>query len=171
MNSSVKAESRIIWVRANFSKTGLCVGRKQIVKAALLVLGFVLLGVGLLGVFLPGIPTTGPVLGAAFCFTKSYPPLEAWLREHKWFCHCFAFANQCAENPVRTKAAALVSMWLSVIASSLVMYFTFSNPSWPTGLTLSGAVVGTWCVCFAWNLGMEPKDGSTNDNLRYLKAS
>jgi hypothetical protein len=42
-------------------------------------LGFVCVGFGGLGVVVPGLPTTVFFIGAAACFTRSSPRLEAWV--------------------------------------------------------------------------------------------
>lgn len=43
------------------------------------VLGFVCVGLGGLGIVVPGLPTTIFFIGAAACFTRSSPRLEAWV--------------------------------------------------------------------------------------------
>jgi uncharacterized membrane protein YbaN (DUF454 family) len=49
------------------------------------ILGFVFLGLGLVGIVLPLIPTTGPVLLAAFFFARSSTRFHAWLVDHPRF--------------------------------------------------------------------------------------
>jgi len=48
-------------------------------------LGFMMLGIGIIGTVLPGIPTTMPILVAAFFFSKSSPRFDDWLVNHKLF--------------------------------------------------------------------------------------
>ncbi|HYI60868.1 MAG TPA: YbaN family protein [Acidimicrobiales bacterium] len=48
-------------------------------RAAWTALGFVGVGVGTLGVVLPGLPTVGPFVFAAWCFSKSSPRFERWV--------------------------------------------------------------------------------------------
>lgn len=133
LNRSAEAEAECYW--------------QTVKRAALLVVGLILGAIGFVGVFLPGIPTTGPVLGAAYCFTKSSPRLEKWLRRHRWFQHCFTFAERCKQNPVRTRFVALLSMWTSVTVSCFVLSATLANAQYAIAATLGGTAVGTWFIC------------------------
>jgi uncharacterized membrane protein YbaN (DUF454 family) len=48
-------------------------------------LGFLLLGVGIIGTVLPGIPTTMPIILAAFFFSKSSQRFDDWMLNHRLF--------------------------------------------------------------------------------------
>ena len=48
-------------------------------------LGFLMVGIAFVGIFLPLIPTTGPVLLAAYSFSKSSARFDRWLVNHRWF--------------------------------------------------------------------------------------
>lgn len=48
-------------------------------------LGFLTLGIGIIGAVLPGIPTTMPIILAAFFFSKSSPRFDNWIVNHKVF--------------------------------------------------------------------------------------
>lgn len=48
-------------------------------------LGFLTLGLGVVGAVLPGIPTTMPIILAAFFFSKSSQRFDDWLLNHKVF--------------------------------------------------------------------------------------
>jgi uncharacterized membrane protein YbaN (DUF454 family) len=48
-------------------------------------LGFLMLGLGLIGTVLPGIPTTMPIIVAAFFFSKSSQRFDSWILNHKVF--------------------------------------------------------------------------------------
>ena len=48
-------------------------------------LGFFFLGLGVAGTVLPVIPTTGPVLLAAFFFSRSSERFDQWLVNHRVF--------------------------------------------------------------------------------------
>ena len=54
-------------------------------RIVLLVLGFFFLGVGFAGIVLPLVPVTGPVLLAAFFFSKSSERFDNWLVSNKYF--------------------------------------------------------------------------------------
>ena len=44
--------------------------------------GLLALGIGIAGIVLPLVPTTGPVLLAAWCFARSSPRMHHWLVTH-----------------------------------------------------------------------------------------
>ncbi|MDH3260239.1 MAG: YbaN family protein [Acidimicrobiia bacterium] len=48
-------------------------------------LGFLTLGLGIIGTVLPGIPTTMPIILAAFFFSKSSQRFDDWMLNHKLF--------------------------------------------------------------------------------------
>lgn len=54
-------------------------------RLLLLALGFFFLGLGFVGAVLPFIPTTGPVLLAAFLFSKSSERFDRWLANNRLF--------------------------------------------------------------------------------------
>lgn len=47
--------------------------------------GFLCTGVGIAGIFLPVVPTTGPLLVAAWLFARSSKRFYTWLVEHRLF--------------------------------------------------------------------------------------
>lgn len=55
------------------------VAGSPLVRALWVAAGLVCVGIGALGVVLPGLPTTIFFIGAAACFTRSSPRLEAWV--------------------------------------------------------------------------------------------
>ncbi len=54
-------------------------------RAALMVLGWIFVGLAFIGIVVPGIPTTGPVLLAAFLFSKSSERFDLWIVNHRLF--------------------------------------------------------------------------------------
>jgi len=75
-----------------------------------LLLGMVALSVGAVGLFLPLIPTTGPILLAAFFFARSSERLHRWLVEHPRFGEFIADFQAGRGIPLRAKVTALVMM-------------------------------------------------------------
>ena len=49
------------------------------IRIAWIVLGCGAVGLGAIGIVVPGLPTTVFFVAAAACFSKSSPPLEAWV--------------------------------------------------------------------------------------------
>jgi hypothetical protein len=54
-------------------------------RSVYMVLGFLMLGIGVIGTVLPGIPTTMPIIVAAFFFSKSSQRFDDWMVNHKVF--------------------------------------------------------------------------------------
>lgn len=59
--------------------------RSRVGRVLYLALGFLMLGIALIGIVLPTIPTTGPVLLAAFSFSKSSERFDRWMISHRTF--------------------------------------------------------------------------------------
>ena len=51
----------------------------------LLVIGLLFTGIGIIGIWIPGVPTTGPILLAAFLFSKSSTRFDQWILNHRVF--------------------------------------------------------------------------------------
>lgn len=73
-------------------------------------LGFLTLGVGIIGTLLPGIPTTMPILLAAFFFSKSSQRFDNWLLNHKLFGPLVRDWRAGAGFSARAKAIALTAI-------------------------------------------------------------
>ena len=59
--------------------------RSRAVRTVYVGLGLFVLGLGLAGTVLPVIPTTGPILLAAFFFSRSSERFDDWLVNHRLF--------------------------------------------------------------------------------------
>jgi len=73
-------------------------------------LGMVSLIVGIVGVVLPLIPTTGPLLLAAFFFARSSNHFHDWLTTHPRFGPLIADFRAGLGIPLTTKVWALIAM-------------------------------------------------------------
>lgn len=82
--------------------------QRRSVRAVYMALGFLSLAVGLVGVALPLIPTTGPVLLAAFFFARSSERFHGWLVNHKRFGPGIRDYQAGLGIPARAKATAVV---------------------------------------------------------------
>jgi uncharacterized membrane protein YbaN (DUF454 family) len=74
------------------------------------VAGALSLAVGAIGLFLPLIPTTGPLLLAAFFFARSSERLHTWLTTHPRFGQIISDFQAGRGIPLRAKIVALVMM-------------------------------------------------------------
>lgn len=79
-------------------------------KPLYVLLGVGSLTVGVIGIFLPLIPTTGPLLIAAFAFGRSSERLHRWLTHHPRFGPFIIDFQEGRGIPHRTKTTALVAM-------------------------------------------------------------
>ena len=114
-------------------------------KPLYLLLGLVFLAIGIVGIVLPLVPTTGPLLIAAFAFARSSDRLHDWLLNHPRFGRFIADFRDGRGIPVRTKAVAVIAM---------VAAFTYSVgwvvPGWPLK-SLVGAI-GIWAIWYVLRL-------------------
>jgi uncharacterized membrane protein YbaN (DUF454 family) len=106
--------------------------------------GFVLLVIAYLGVILPGIPFSIPLVGAAYCFSKSSERMHNWLYNHPLFGE---FLTNFAEKrifPTRAKYAMVAMMLLCLV----IMWFLTGNlkaMAWAAVFMAGGAA-------WAWRL-------------------
>jgi hypothetical protein len=61
------------------------IAKSRVLRSTFLVLGFFFLGMAFIGVAVPLIPTVGPVLLAAFFFSKSSERFDHWLVNNRLF--------------------------------------------------------------------------------------
>jgi hypothetical protein len=101
------------------------------------VLGVAFLGVGVVGVFLPLIPTTGPLLLAAFMFARSSDRMHAWLVGHPRFGRFISDFQSGRGIPLRSKIVAVTAM-SAAFAYTMV---------WAVPHTIPRVIVG--CI-WAW---------------------
>ena len=108
------------------------------------VLGLFFVGIGILGAFLPVLPTTPWLLLASYCFARSSPRLEAWLRRTPYFGSLIRDWEVHRGVRPRVKATAILIVVL-VIGSTVL----FSGaPEWGKWSAISLASVGVFCILF-----------------------
>jgi len=90
-------------------------------KYLLILAGVVLVAIGTIGIFLPGLPTTIFMIGAAVCFAKSSPRLHNWLLSHRWFGPIIHNWHETRSIPRNTKRVALLMMGLACIYTAIVL--------------------------------------------------
>lgn len=89
-------------------------------RLVMLALGWVSLGLGILGMFLPLLPTTCFLLGAAWAFSRSSPALHRWMLSNRLFGGYLRDYKEGRGFPARVKLVSLAVMWgtmaLTVVA-------------------------------------------------------
>jgi uncharacterized protein len=106
------------------------------------VLGFCSLGMAYLGVVLPGLPYSIFIVGAAYCFAKGSPKMEAWLYNHRLFGPFLTNWNHKRVFPQKMKYFMIIMMTTSLI----IMYTTDVKP---IGI-ISTAVVMITVALWTW---------------------
>ena len=108
-------------------------------------LGWCAVALAVAGVIVPGLPTTIFVLAASYCFSRSSPRFERWLRENPWLGPPLQRLASGGGLPRSAKRAALAAMWTSVLLSSSVL----AGMHWALALgTIGLGGVGTVSILF-----------------------
>ena len=103
-------------------------------------MGFAAVGVGAIGVLVPGLPTTGFFVLAAWCFSRSSPRFEQWVLDLPHVGQLVRDHRAGLGMPRRAKAAAISMMWAAISLSSWVL-----RDRWPVAaLVVALGVIGTW---------------------------
>jgi uncharacterized membrane protein YbaN (DUF454 family) len=111
---------------------------KGTARIAWLAAGWFCFGVGAVGIVLPGLPTTGPLLLALFCFSKGSTHLRNWLLEHKVFGPSLRHWEERRTMPLKAKLLALLMM-----CGSIAMVLAFAPfPRWGHAAVVGLIVVG-----------------------------
>ena len=84
-------------------------------------LGWCAVALALIGVVTPGVPTTVFVIAASYCFSRSSPRFERWLRENAWLGPSLQRFERDGGMPASAKRAALIAMWTAILVSSVVL--------------------------------------------------
>ena len=109
-----------------------------------LVLGLFFVGVGILGVILPVLPTTPWLLLASYCFARSSPRLEAWLRRTPYFGHLIR--DWEVHRGVRPRVKATAILIVALVIGSTVLFS--GAPVWGKWSAVGLATVGVYCILF-----------------------
>jgi len=87
-------------------------------------MGFLFLAIGFVGAFLPIIPTTGPILLAAFLFSQSSERFDRWLSQHRIFGPIVQDWRARRGFTVRMKVTAIVAI---AVTFTITLIFAISN--------------------------------------------
>jgi uncharacterized membrane protein YbaN (DUF454 family) len=116
-------------------------------RLAWLTAGWTAVGFGTAGVFVPGLPTTVFLLTAFYCFTRSSPAFARWLCEHPRLGAPLRRYLEDGGLSASGKTAALLAMWTSVLASSVVL---LSVRPMASAITLGLGALGT--IAIRWGV-------------------
>jgi uncharacterized membrane protein YbaN (DUF454 family) len=118
-----------------------------------LVIGCCAVAFGVAGTLLPGVPTTVFVLVASYCFSRSSPRFERWLRENRFLGPALQRYASGGGMAPSAKRAALTAMWIAVLVSSAVLL----EMHWAAAAgTMGLGAVGTVSILFGVRTVSEP---------------
>jgi uncharacterized membrane protein YbaN (DUF454 family) len=108
-------------------------------------LGWCAVVLALAGTIVPGLPTTVFVIAASYCFSRSSPRFERWLRDNRWLGPPLRRFGSTGGMPASAKRTALIAMWAGILVSCVALVSTH----WPVALvTVALGVVGTLSILF-----------------------
>ena len=121
----------------------MAVAKNPVVRVIFLVLGILSLSVAFVGAFLPLIPTTGPVILAAFFFARSSERFDHWLETNALFGGIVRDWRAGVGFSVRGKTVAVAA-----IATTFTISILFTTDSLPVRLLLIllGLSIATFVV-------------------------
>jgi len=106
----------------------MAVVRSRTLRIVLLTLGWFWVGVAFAGVILPIVPTTGPVLLAAFLFSLSSERFDSWLINNRYFGGIVSDWRAGVGFTVRAKLIAVAAIILSFGLTTIVALTDY--PTW-----------------------------------------
>jgi hypothetical protein len=87
--------------------------KNPILRGALMAFGWLWVGIAFIGVVVPIIPTTGPILLAAFFFSKSSDRFDHWLVSNRFFGGIVGDWRAGAGFTIRAKTIAVIAITIS----------------------------------------------------------
>jgi uncharacterized membrane protein YbaN (DUF454 family) len=95
--------------------------RGRLARAWWSTLGFLSVGVGAVGVVVPGLPTTGFFVLAAWCFGRSSPRFERWVLDLPHIGPLVRDYRAGHGMPRRAKRTAIAMMWTAIVVSAVAL--------------------------------------------------
>jgi uncharacterized membrane protein YbaN (DUF454 family) len=107
--------------------------------------GWCAVALAIAGVAVPGLPTTVFVLIASYCFSRSSPRFEQWLRGNRWLGPSLHRLTAGGGLTWPAKRGALIAMWTAVLLSSAALAVV----QWSAALATIGlGALGTLSILF-----------------------
>ncbi len=114
-------------------------------KPLYMLLGLGALAVGVVGIFLPLIPTTGPLVIAAFAFSRSSERSHHWLINHRLLGRFISDFQAGRGIPLKTKIFAVAAM-------STAFVFSIGWVVSHLAIRVLIAAVGVWAIWYVLHL-------------------
>jgi uncharacterized membrane protein YbaN (DUF454 family) len=119
------------------------VARTRTKRAIYLTIGVIMLAIAIVGVWLPLIPTTGPVLLAAWCFARSSERFDQWMLNHRIFGPIVRDWRSGAGFTVRAKVIAVIAL---AVTFGISIWFLRENRPVQIGLAVLGLALAVFIV-------------------------
>ncbi len=102
-------------------------------------LGLLSMAIGGIGVVVPGLPTTIFLILASYFFTRSCPPLDAWMRSSKVFKPYARYLDRDQPMPLHAVAWTMLFIWCGIGFSTYRLWASMD----PVMLVLGAASLGS----------------------------
>jgi len=123
----------------------MAVVRNRALRTVFLILGWIWVGIAFVGIIAPIIPTTGPILLAAFFFSKSSDRFDAWLINNKLFGSIVRGWRNGEGFTVRAKAIAVTAVAISFGLSTIFVlggtHLAIRGGMWLLAFTIAAYIV------------------------------
>ena len=117
--------------------------KNPVLRIVLMALGWLWVAIAFIGVVVPGIPTTGPILLAAFLFSKSSERFDHWLVTNPVFGGIVRDWRAGSGFTIRAKTIAVIA--ISVSFGITTMWFV-TAPYARLAMWLLAAAIATYVV-------------------------
>jgi len=134
-------------------------------KALWFTLGFILLIIAYIGIFVPGIPWSTPIVGAAFCFAKSNNRMHNWIYNHKMFGPFLIGWQEKKIFPTKFKYFMLVTMSSTLI----ILWFTTYNINAVISSSIFMLLVAIWAWRYPGSEQEYEKRVKENKSISWFK--
>ena len=118
-------------------------------------LGLFFLVLGVVGIYLPGIPTTGPLILASYLFGKGNPELRQRMLQSTLLAPYRSYLDGTKPLTWALRGWAMLCMWLSIAISCWVLSLSAATSSIGTVGCVLGGVLGT-VVILLYRSGTTP---------------
>lgn len=119
--------------------------KRRMLRPFFLVLGFFFLGMAFIGVVVPLVPTVGPVLFAAFFFSKSSERFDRWLVNNRFFGGIVRDWRANVGFTVRAKAVAVAAI---IVTFTISVVFVVDSTVIRVGLVALAAALVAYITKF-----------------------
>lgn len=121
----------------------MAVVKNPILRGILMALGWLWVGIAFIGVVIPGIPTTGPILLAAFLFSKSSERFDHWLISNRFFGGIVRDWRAGNGFTVRAKTIAVAAI---IVSFGITTIWFVTDPYARLAMWLLAAGIATYVI-------------------------